>query len=289
MAKTIKLLLGPAKLFSKLCLIICLYFSAKTIEFWYANSVNELETLLRFNTISSTQCGCQKIISSDTMLKQQAIPNFSSFQWCSTESSLRGKHQRVIVLSLFGEVHNDGFFQRYYSILTHIALIAEEKYPGWILRIYHDIELLQTPNDTNFNINSSERLASARDILCDVYCRYHNVDLCNINWLKERHRSTINHGKIKELKLSIAATAIDSSIINGVNPRMYRFLVLLDANVDVFISRDADSIITSREVEAVKQWLSSNYTFHVMRDHQLHYAVMLAGNCSNIISHCTFS
>ena len=59
--------------------------------------------------------------------------------------------------------------------------------------------------------------------------------------------------------------------------RMYRYLVMLDPLVDTFISRDVDSIIWRREVDAVNQWLESNYTFHLMRDHATHGSIMLAG------------
>lgn len=34
----------------------------------------------------------------------------------------------------------------------------------------------------------------------------------------------------------------------------WRFLPLLDDLVDVFVSRDTDSLITEREIEAVNEW-----------------------------------
>lgn len=36
------------------------------------------------------------------------------------------------------------------------------------------------------------------------------------------------------------------------------------------MSRDSDSAITSREEEAVGEWLASNKSFHIMRDHPAH-------------------
>lgn len=62
-----------------------------------------------------------------------------------------------------------------------------------------------------------------------------------------------------------------------INPRLWRFLPLLDDNVEVFVTRDLDSRITSRETSAVAQWLKSSLSFHVMRDHPLHGAFILAG------------
>ena len=63
---------------------------------------------------------------------------------------------------------------------------------------------------------------------------------------------------------------------------MFRYLVMFDPNVDVFISRDVDSIIWRREVDAVTEWLRSNYTFHSMRDNRNHGVVMLAGKFSKL-------
>ncbi len=58
----------------------------------------------------------------------------------------------------------------------------------------------------------------------------------------------------------------------------WRFLPLLDPTVDRFMSRDSDSRIIDREVDAVRQWLTeSNATFHVMRDNVHHDIEILGG------------
>lgn len=46
---------------------------------------------------------------------------------------------------------------------------------------------------------------------------------------------------------------------------------------DVFMSRDIDSHITEREVDAVEEWLSSPKSMHIMRDHQGHNRRIQAG------------
>ena len=50
---------------------------------------------------------------------------------------------------------------------------------------------------------------------------------------------------------------------------VWRFLPLLDPQVDVMVSRDLDSRLGPREVAAVTQWLEQDTSlpFHVMRDH----------------------
>jgi hypothetical protein len=160
-------------------------------------------------------------------------------------------HQKVITYTLYGNVHNASVAKRYYSLLRNISLTAERDYPDWVVRIYHNIRDRGGP----------ER--EAHDQLCDIYCRFHNVDLCSVPLLVER--------------IGNQTIPIDPALLAGLNPKMFRYLVMLDPNVDVFISRDVDSIIWPREVDAVAEWLKSNYTFHVMRDHKFHGSIILAG------------
>jgi hypothetical protein len=48
---------------------------------------------------------------------------------------------------------------------------------------------------------------------------------------------------------------------------MYRFLPFGEKDVEYFMSRDTDSRLSYREKEAVDEWLASNKTFHIMKDH----------------------
>ena len=58
---------------------------------------------------------------------------------------------------------------------------------------------------------------------------------------------------------------------------VWRFMALDDLRVKTVLLRDADSLITEREVLAVQQWLASHCEAHVMRDHAVHTELMLAG------------
>ncbi|XP_037778192.1 uncharacterized protein LOC119574966 isoform X2 [Penaeus monodon] len=58
---------------------------------------------------------------------------------------------------------------------------------------------------------------------------------------------------------------------------LWRALPMGDPNVDVFLSRDTDAQILERETAAVRQWLETNRTFHVMRDHHNHCAYVMGG------------
>lgn len=63
----------------------------------------------------------------------------------------------------------------------------------------------------------------------------------------------------------------------------WRFWASEDPDVDVFLSRDCDSRFTDREVSAIKEWLSSEKDFHIMRDHPFHTTAILGGmwGCRN--------
>ena len=65
----------------------------------------------------------------------------------------------------------------------------------------------------------------------------------------------------------------------------WRFLPLLDNDVNILLSRDCDSRISQREVDAVNEWISSDKDFHIMRDHPYHQVPILAGmwGCRNKI------
>lgn len=57
----------------------------------------------------------------------------------------------------------------------------------------------------------------------------------------------------------------------------WRFLPCSDDDVEVMLSRDADSRLNNREADAVKEWLESDKDFHIMRDHFHHDFVILGG------------
>ena len=92
-------------------------------------------------------------------------------------------------------------------------------------------------------------------LLKHLFKPYSFVDLCNVKRVTE----SIN-------------------ITRPLFPMTWRFLPLLDPNVDRLLSRDTDSFISKRESDSVQQWLTeSDATFHLMRDHFLHCVEILGG------------
>lgn len=65
--------------------------------------------------------------------------------------------------------------------------------------------------------------------------------------------------------------------VADLDPLMWRFLVLADPQVDRFLIRDADSVISTREQAAVQAWIDSGRAFHLMRDYFTHSELLLAG------------
>lgn len=57
----------------------------------------------------------------------------------------------------------------------------------------------------------------------------------------------------------------------------WRFFIFDDPNVQCFLIRDADSLLSYKEKAAVEQWLSSGKWFHIMRDALEHSELILAG------------
>ena len=110
-------------------------------------------------------------------------------------------------------------------------------------------------------------------LLCEVYCKSPWMDLCDVNALWRQFA--------KRSKTLPDWRPVTGEQISRLNRRMWRFIPLLDPQVDLLITRDLDASIIDREVVSVRQWLESNFTFHAMRDHHGHTAKILAGIPAN--------
>ena len=56
-----------------------------------------------------------------------------------------------------------------------------------------------------------------------------------------------------------------------------RFSPIFQNDVEIFVSRDADSRISDKEYQAVLEWENSDLPLHSMRDHDLHHWPVMAG------------
>lgn len=86
----------------------------------------------------------------------------------------------------------------------------------------------------------------------------------------------VNETIIEQIKDQEAEVVIMSSSEDW-RAMMWRYLVAEDENADIFISRDADSRLDSREMRAVQEWEQSDKIYHIMRDHPYHGFPILGG------------
>ena len=82
---------------------------------------------------------------------------------------------------------------------------------------------------------------------------------------------------IQRLKNNGAEVVYVTSPVNKWPGAMWRFLAINDPEAEYVIFRDADSVVSHREAEAVAEWIESGHSFHTMRDSGSHTALILAG------------
>ena len=131
-----------------------------------------------------------------------------------------------------GEAHR----LRYLGLLPDILYNMTRDYPGWRLRMYHN--LTQDHDQLGF--------------LCDLYCKNPHMDMCDIRQVPE----LVSH------------TDLEGFVDLG---RAWRFAVLGDPTVRMFGVRDLDMFILGRELVAVQEWMEDDSKqFYVMRDTPAH-------------------
>lgn len=88
---------------------------------------------------------------------------------------------------------------------------------------------------------------------------------------------TVPIGIVEELKTKSNVEVVSMGKDESWNGMFWRFKAASDPDVEVMLSRDADSHIGKREKEAVDEWLASDKDFHIMRDNRAHSALILGG------------
>jgi hypothetical protein len=92
------------------------------------------------------------------------------------------------------------------------------------------------------------------------------------------HEESVPKETIEKLNtFENAKVIIKSGDLNCIKPMMWRFEAIDDPEVEIMMSRDADTRFLLREILAVNEWLNSENTFHIMRDHPHHQFCILGG------------
>ena len=121
-------------------------------------------------------------------------------------------------------------------------------------------------NQLIYNIGAIENAKIAKKLFpgyeCWYYIHYDSVPKYIIRQLSELKNVRIipKYGDISQLK-----------------PRMWRFEAIDNPKVKIMLSRDTDTRLLHREKVYNSQWLKSNKSFHIIRDHPDHKFHILAG------------
>ena len=196
-----------------------------------------------------TTCNCPrplKPISKDLSfsLLDGSVPSDGSYvgeSSCNKFTSHLGSGQNVLSYSFYvavtlsykkDEVTGEAHWMRYLGLLPDILHNMTKDYPGWRLRMYHNL----TKDHDQMGY------------LCDLYCKNPHMDMCDVRQVPE----LVSH------------IDLESFIDLG---RAWRFAVLGDPTVKLFGVRDLDMFILGRELAAVKEWMEDDSKqFYVMRD-----------------------
>jgi len=121
--------------------------------------------------------------------------------------------------------------------------------------------------NATYIIGMKENIKLAKEYFSDWEFRiYHNNSVPEkyINEYKELNAICILCENIGENKLNWEGM-------------FWRWLPLDDENVDIWISRDADSRLSAREAKIVDEWINSGKTLHTIRDHRCHFNYIMGG------------
>jgi hypothetical protein len=111
-------------------------------------------------------------------------------------------------------------------------------------------------NKPNFQVGAVVNVLEAKRLYPDWKCRFYTTD---------------DDGICKQLEyLGAEIVRMDDHWMNQGHcyGSLWRFLAVDDADICIF--RDTDSVVNERELGAVKEWLDSDYQWHIMHDHKHH-------------------
>ena len=87
---------------------------------------------------------------------------------CSDFSTSRGSGQKVVSYSFFGDSKEETVNKRFFSQIEARAREVRRLYPGWIMRLYFDLE---------------EDDMDAVKAMCELWCSHDHIDFCDVTSL----------------------------------------------------------------------------------------------------------
>lgn len=119
-------------------------------------------------------------------------------------------------------------------------------------------------NDKRYTKNAIINCEKAREYYSDWIIRIY-------------YDNTVPEDIIDKLRIYEKVELVDMTNSVYKNKMFWRFSIVLDPGVNLYIIRDIDSHLSLREKLAVEEWLSSGKKFHVMRDHPSHCSYPMSG------------
>eukprot|EP00823_Brevimastigomonas_motovehiculus_P005671 TRINITY_DN4210_c0_g1_i1.p1 TRINITY_DN4210_c0_g1~~TRINITY_DN4210_c0_g1_i1.p1 ORF type:complete len:372 (+),score=77.21 TRINITY_DN4210_c0_g1_i1:88-1203(+) len=96
--------------------------------------------------------------------------------------------------------------------------------------------------------------------------------------LRVYHDSTVPADVLRRLKeMGSELINMDSGEKGNIAGMFWRFYVADDPNVDRYIIRDCDALLTGRDYMSVQAWIESGKGFHIVRDHPSHSNYVMSG------------
>jgi hypothetical protein len=81
----------------------------------------------------------------------------------------------------------------------------------------------------------------------------------------------------REKLVKRGANLVHVDEVEDLSATAWRFRISQLGETDFVIFRDSDSMISKREAQAIRQWTQSGLEGHIIRDHPLHFAKIMAG------------
>lgn len=121
--------------------------------------------------------------------------------------------------------------------------------------------------DPKYTVGAVKNAKLAQTLFPDWICRFYIG------------QSTLTGCKriIKELRKLDNVEIVEMEEDGDWTGMFWRFYPASEPDVDVVISRDTDSRLTRREKFAVDEWLGSDKSVHIIRDHPYHTAKIMGG------------
>jgi len=195
---------------------------------------------LKMQSFKLQLCPCHRSLP----ILEQGEPELGETT-CSRDSWKRGSHQKVLSFAFYvnGPKSAVGPRKKYFDgVVNNLHLMQKLYSENWVMRLYTDM----SPTDP------------LMEDLCSIACSDDRFDICPVS------------------VLPMPALANATKMF----PMNWRFFPTMDPQVDLFGSRDLDSLVTEREAAAVAEWESSSTGLHSMRDNPYHtVGVPIVGGC----------